>query len=55
MIPIARLAIEYFPVNPLKPCGIMVLADDGKAIAVIEIDELKRTYQRILELENVKK
>jgi hypothetical protein len=50
MIPIAKLRIECIATNPVKPAGVCVI-DNGDVIAVLEIDELKKAYARLIELE----
>jgi hypothetical protein len=54
LTPVAKLAIETAQINPPKPlgCGVFV---DGKLVAVVELDELKRAAKRLQELENARK
>lgn len=54
MIPTAKLGVECWMVNPPQPGAVGVMVD-GKVIAVIELDEFKKTYQRLLELEEARK
>lgn len=48
-LPTASLRIECASVNPPKPIGIGVFSD-GKMIAVLELDELKRVASQLEEL-----
>ncbi len=50
MIPVAKLHIEMAMVNPPKPTGIGVFVE-GKMIAVVELDELKRVAAQLVAIE----
>ncbi len=53
MIPQATLAIESHPMNPPKPLGVGVLVD-GKLIAVMPLDELRRAAAHLAEMEKAR-
>ena len=54
MIPTAKLAIEFQPINPPKPTGIGVLVD-GKPIAYVDLDNFKEIASKLAEMEAVRK
>jgi len=51
MIPTARLRIEYAPMNPPKPTGVVVIDGGDQIIAVIELEELRRAFEALQKLE----
>jgi hypothetical protein len=50
MIPEAKLKIESRLTNPPLPIEVGVMVQ-GRVIAVVELEELKHAYHRLLELE----
>jgi len=51
--PTATLGIDCFMTNPPKP-GVVHVRVDGHTVAFVELEELKRTAERLSKLEEAR-